>query len=48
MTRHFLLLLAVILLLALLMQGFERLPKWLETYNREAAPEDDALDLNEG
>jgi hypothetical protein len=48
MNRHFLLFLAVIVLLALLMQGFDQLPRWLETYNRQAAPEDNALDLNEG
>jgi hypothetical protein len=47
MTRHFLLFLAVIVLLALLMHGFDRLPRWLEGYNREAAPEDGTLDLNE-
>ena len=48
MTRKFLLFLAVIVLFALLMQGFEQLPRWLETYNRQAAPEDGVLDLNEG
>jgi hypothetical protein len=48
MTRHFLLFLAVTVLLALLMQGFHQLPRWLEDYNRQAAPEDSALDLNEG
>jgi hypothetical protein len=47
MTRRFLLFLAVIVLLALLMHGFDRLPQWLETYNREAAAEDGTLDLNE-
>jgi hypothetical protein len=47
MTRQFALFLAVIVLLALLMQGFDQLPRWLETYNRQAAPEDDALNLNE-
>ena len=48
MSRHFLLFLAVIVLLALLLQGFNQLPRWLEDYNREAAPEEGALDLNEG
>jgi hypothetical protein len=48
MTRQFLLFLAVIFLLALLMQGFEQLPRWLENYNRQAAPDDGVLDLNEG
>jgi hypothetical protein len=48
MMRQLLLFLAVIALLALLMQGFNQLPRWLETYNRQAAPEDGALDLNEG
>jgi hypothetical protein len=47
MTRHFLIFLAVMTLLALLMQGFEQLPRWLEDYNREAAPEEGALDLND-
>jgi hypothetical protein len=48
MTRQFLLFLAGSVLLALLMQGFNQLPRWLEDYNRQAAPEDGALDLNEG
>lgn len=48
MTRHFLLSLAVIVLLALLMHGFNQLPRWLEDYNRQAAPEEGTLDLNEG
>ena len=48
MTHRFLLFLAAIVLLALLMHGFDQLPRWLETYNSEAAPEDAALDLNEG
>jgi hypothetical protein len=48
MTRQFLLFLAVIVLLVLLTQGFHQLPRWLETYNRQAAPEESALDLNEG
>jgi hypothetical protein len=48
MTRHFLLLLAVIVLLALLMHSFDQLPRWLEGYNHEAAPEEGTLDLNEG
>jgi succinate dehydrogenase hydrophobic anchor subunit len=47
MKRQFLLFLAVVLLLALLMHGFHQLPRWLEDYNRQAAPEDGALDLNE-
>ena len=48
MTRHFLLFLAVALFFVLLMHGFDRLPRWLETYNRQAAPADGTLDLNEG
>ena len=48
MTRHFLLLLAVIVILALLLQGFNQLPRWLEDYTSQAAPEDGTLDLNEG
>jgi hypothetical protein len=48
MTRQFVLFLAVIALLALLMQGFHQLPRWLEDYNRQAAPEEGTLDLNEG
>jgi hypothetical protein len=48
MIRRLLLFLAVIVLLALLMQGFNQLPRWLETYNRQAAPEDGVLDLDEG
>ena len=48
MTRQFLLFLAVIVLLALLMHGFDQLPRWLEDYNRQAALEDSVLDLNEG
>jgi hypothetical protein len=48
MTRQFLLFLAVIILLALLMHGFNQLPRWLETYNRQTAPEEGALDLNGG
>jgi hypothetical protein len=47
MTRRFLLFLAVMALLALLMQGFHQLPRWLENYNRQAAPEEGVLDLNE-
>jgi hypothetical protein len=47
MTRRFLLFLAVIVLLAMLMRSFNQLPQWMETYNRQAAPEDGALDLNE-
>ena len=47
MTRQCVLFLAVIVLLALLMQGFEQLPLWLETSNSEAAPEEGALDLHE-
>jgi hypothetical protein len=47
MTRKFLLFLAAIVLLALLLQGFNQLPRWLETYNREAAPEEGTLDLNQ-
>jgi hypothetical protein len=47
MTRRFLLFLAVIVLLALLLQSFNQLPQWMETYNRKAAPEDGTLDLNE-
>jgi hypothetical protein len=48
MKHQFLLFLAVIVLLALLLQNFHRLPRWLETYNRQATPEDGTLDLNEG
>jgi hypothetical protein len=48
MTRHFLLFLLTVVLLALLMQGFHQLPRWLEDYNRQAAPENGTLDLNEG
>jgi hypothetical protein len=47
MTRRFLLFLAVIVLLAMLMRGFNQLPRWLDDYNRQAAPEDGTLDLNE-
>jgi hypothetical protein len=47
MTRQFLLFLAATVLLAMLMRGLNQLPQWLETYNRQAAPEDGALDLNE-
>jgi hypothetical protein len=46
MTRQFVLFLGVIVLLTLL-QSFHELPRWLETYNRQAAPEDSTLDLNE-
>ena len=47
MTRHFLFLLAAIVLLALLLQGSDQLPRWLQDYTHEAAPEDSTLDLNE-
>jgi hypothetical protein len=48
MTRRFLLFLAVIVLLALLLQSFNQLPRWVEDYNHQAAPEEGTLDLNEG
>jgi hypothetical protein len=48
MTCQFFLFLLAMVLLVLLLQSFNQLPRWLETYNRQAAPEDDTLDLNEG